>query len=311
MNDTASTNGDAKGKRFGVRGSKTNKEKPSDDLTKMMSRASEYMTLAYVKIPSVVLCLSYKGKGDRNIEDVHDFVFRLPAIEYRNKTWSNLDLALALKKDVIRALISHTGAIIGNKFTRHRPTVAQQSRLRELATSSVVLSQPPSSNDDSYDNSDASSNFAISPTETRHSDRSKSRERRKSFASSRNGIEAPASGSSSVYSGISQGSRPPYQASFTMTPASRENDGDASSLRPFSRSGGTEGHAMERPHSSAGAFMRLKKNPLNHRDGVGSSPSLIGHGRGNEESDPDADANGGEVTHIEGRKKAKSLLGRL
>ena len=324
MNDSASTNGDAKGKRFGVRGSKTNKEKPSDDLTKMMSRASEYMTLAYVKIPSVVLCLSYKGKGDRNIEDVHDFVFRLPAIEYRNKTWSNLDLALALKKDVIRALISHTGAIIGNKFTRHRPTVAQQSRLRELATSSVVLSQPPSSNDDSYDNSDASSNFAISPTETRHSDRSlsrqndrsKSRERRKSFASSRNGVEAPASGSSSVYSGISQGSRPPYQASFTMTPASRENDGDASSLRPFSRSGGTEGHAMERPHSSAGAFMvntlhRLKKNPLNHRDAVGSSPSLIDHGRGNEESDADADASGGEVTHIEGRKKAKSLLGRL
>ncbi|CCD53871.1 hypothetical protein BofuT4_P130510.1 [Botrytis cinerea T4] len=104
MNDSASTNGDAKGKRFGVRGSKTNKEKPSDDLTKMMSRASEYMTLAYVKIPSVVLCLSYKGKGDRNIEDVHDFVFRLPAIEYRNKTWSNLDLALALKKDAINLL---------------------------------------------------------------------------------------------------------------------------------------------------------------------------------------------------------------
>ena len=38
----------------------------------MMSRASNYMTLAYVKIPSVVLCLSYKGKGERNIEDVHD-----------------------------------------------------------------------------------------------------------------------------------------------------------------------------------------------------------------------------------------------
>ncbi|EHL02627.1 putative UPF0648 protein C3H5.09c [Glarea lozoyensis 74030] len=118
--DSNSTYGDAKAKRFGVnrKGSK-NHEQPSDDLTKMMSRASNYMTLAYVKIPSVVLCLSYKGKGDRNIEDVHDFVFRLPMIEYRNKTWSNLDLALALKKDVIKALISHTGAIIGNKFTRY------------------------------------------------------------------------------------------------------------------------------------------------------------------------------------------------
>ena len=115
------------------------KEKPSDDLTEMMSRASNYMTLAYVKIPSVVLCLSYKGRGERNIEDVHDFVFRMPALEYRNKTWSNLDLALRLKKDVIKALISHTGAIIGNKFSHHRPTKHQQSRLREIANSSSLL----------------------------------------------------------------------------------------------------------------------------------------------------------------------------
>ena len=113
--------------------------KPSDDLTEMMSRASNYMTLAYVKIPSVVLCLSYKGRGERNIEDVHDFVFRMPALEYRNKTWSNLDLALRLKRDVIKALISHTGAIIGNKLSHHRPTKTQQSRLRELANSSSLL----------------------------------------------------------------------------------------------------------------------------------------------------------------------------
>ncbi|KAL8837519.1 MAG: hypothetical protein Q9170_002512 [Blastenia crenularia] len=114
------------------------KEKASDDLTQMMSRASNYMTLAYVKIPSVVLCLSYKGRGERNIEDVHNFVFRMPVLEYRNKTWSNLDLALRLKKDVIKALISHTGAIIGNKF-HHRPNKQQQTRLREMANSSSLL----------------------------------------------------------------------------------------------------------------------------------------------------------------------------
>ncbi|KAA8567855.1 hypothetical protein EYC84_008308 [Monilinia fructicola] len=320
LSDSASINGDAKSKRFGIRSSKTQKEKPSDDLTKMMSRASEYMTLAYVKIPSVVLCLSYKGKGERNLEDVHDFVFRLPMIEYRNKTWSNLDLALALKKDVIRALISHTGAIIGNKFSKHRPNIAQQTRLRELATSSVVLSQPPSSNDDSYENSDTSSTFATSPTGTRHSDRSKSRERRKSFASSRTGIEAPGSGSSSVYSGVSQTSRPPYQASFTMTPANRENDVDTYSLRPFSKSGG--GDKIERPHSSAGVFMantlhKLKKTPLNHRDVVDSTPSLIeGHGQGHgqviQDKDDDVEvvADTGNPAPPTGRKKSRSLLGR-
>lgn len=128
-------------KRSNTEHSTTNsagKDKASDDLTQMMSRASNYMTLAYVKIPSVVLCLSYKGRGERNIEDVHNFVFRMPVLEYRNKTWSNLDLALRLKKDVIKALISHTGAIIGNKF-HHRPNKHQQTRLREIANSSSLL----------------------------------------------------------------------------------------------------------------------------------------------------------------------------
>lgn len=117
----------------------SNKNQPADDLSQMVSRASNYMTLAHVKIPSVVLCLSYKGKGERNIEDVHDFVFRMPVLEYRNKTWSNLDLALRLKKDVIRALISHTGAIIGNKFIHHRPGKQQRNRLREMATNSTLM----------------------------------------------------------------------------------------------------------------------------------------------------------------------------
>lgn len=125
------------------RRSKNDKEKDAnkkaDDLSQMLNRASNYITLAYVKIPSVVLNLSYKGKGSRNIEDVHSLVFRMPTLEYRNKTWSNLDLALALKKDVIRALISHTGAIIGNKLGHHKQSKATQSRLRDLANSSVML----------------------------------------------------------------------------------------------------------------------------------------------------------------------------
>ncbi|EGD89049.2 hypothetical protein H113_04002 [Trichophyton rubrum MR1459] len=111
----------------------------ADDLSRMISRASNFMILTHVKINDVVLCLSYKGKGERNIEDIHDFVFRLPVLEYRNKSWSNLDLALRLKKDAIKALISHAPAILGNKFSHHRPNKQQQKRLRELASSSQLL----------------------------------------------------------------------------------------------------------------------------------------------------------------------------
>ncbi|KAJ5894654.1 hypothetical protein N7495_006345 [Penicillium taxi] len=116
----------------------------TDDVSQMMSRASNYMTLAHVKVHDVVLCMSYKGKGEHNIQDLHDFVFRLPVLEYRNKTWSNLDLALRLKKDVIKALISHAPAILGNKFAHHRPSKQQQKRFRELASSSQLL--PSSAN---------------------------------------------------------------------------------------------------------------------------------------------------------------------
>ena len=287
--DASSSNTDIKAKRFAIHknGSKSKKEKPSDDLTKMMSRASNYMTLAYVKIPSVVLCLSYKGKGERNIEDVHDFVFRLPMIEYRNKTWSNLDLALALKKDVIRALISHTGAIIGNKFSKHRPNTAQQSRLRELASSSMLLA--PVSNDNSYENSDASSTFGTSPTDTRRSERERSP--RRSFGSSGTGLARSTSASSSAYSLPSPGRSHTFPASLMMTPAHK--DDGAESIAESQRTGSKSiqnGH--EEHESKAGGFMANTLNRLKKKD---REPSLSGQ---NEE--------GEDLS----KRKSKTLLGK-
>ncbi|KAI9816735.1 MAG: hypothetical protein M1826_001733 [Phylliscum demangeonii] len=132
----------------------------SDELSQMMLRASNYMTLAYVKVPSVVLCLSYQGKGERNLEDLHNFVFRMPILEYRNKTWSNLELALRLKRDIIKALISHTGAIIGNKFAHHRPHKQHSGRVRELSSLSpavVHVDGGGSSNDGATTASESSS----------------------------------------------------------------------------------------------------------------------------------------------------------
>ncbi|KAK9369833.1 golgi-body localization protein domain-containing protein [Lipomyces kononenkoae] len=112
----------------GVKGHTDSHYGLEDDLSKMVTRASNFITFVHITLPSVVLCLSYKGRGSRNIEDVHEFVFRTPTIEYRNKTWSNLDLALRLKKDIIKALVSHTGALIENKFKRNRSS----SKRRQL-----------------------------------------------------------------------------------------------------------------------------------------------------------------------------------
>jgi len=265
-----------RGSRFGLRHRSTTDEekaKKSDDLTKMIDRASNYMTFAYIKMPSVVLCLSYKGKGDRNIEDVHDFVFRLPTIEYRNKMWSNLDLALALKGRVIKALISHTGAIIGNKFSKHRPSTAQQSKLRELATSSILLGTPQLSAD-SLENSgdDSSSIYGTSPVDF-------SRSPPRSIRRSQTSIPAPStSRSSSIASSRSHRSNQvsvvtqasgAVPAFLTMTPPTPQERTPTGSTE-----GGNHrsGFGLLRPASSGGAR-------LFGGGGGGASPGSVGLSR--------------------------------
>ena len=205
-----------KPRRFAIHRTPSHKQdtedKASDDLTQMMDRASSYMTLAYVKIPSVVLCLSYKGRGERNIMnmDVHNLVFRMPVLEYRNKTWSNLELALRLKKDVIRALISHTGAILGNKISKHGPNKHQQSRLRELASASSMLP-----------NTTSLLNIASSDTSSLRNGSSRAESPRRSTTSRGSTLQRSSSYSSSVQSPIAS------NGGFrSAAPSLKESEGD-------------------------------------------------------------------------------------
>lgn len=264
-----------KKRRFGLKRDNDDKAKPSDDLTKMMDRASNYMTFAYIKIPSVVLCLSYKGKGDRNLEDVHDFVFRLPTIEWRNKTWSNLDLALALKSRVIKALISHTGAIIGNKFSRHRPTTAQQSKLRELATSSVLLARPqltPSQfsglPDDNINNNisgdDSSSMYGTSPVDYSRSPPPPPRAA-SAGASSRSLPRSSSSRHSSIpLPARSATSRSSSAASGSSSPRSRNTNRNG---------GGRGGNVVVNTHAAGAVPSFLMMTPPTPQDAFGGASS--------------------------------------
>lgn len=203
---TSSGDIEEKSKKFTLsRSDKAGKSKEgTDDLSQMMSRASNYMTLAHIKVHDVVLCLSYKGKGDHNLEDLHDFVFRLPVLEYHNKTWSNLDLALRLKKDVIKALISHAPAILGNKFSYNRPSKQQQKRQREreLASSSQVLQNNDSPTDPPP--SDKSHSLASLDSNSEHSDSPS----RRSFQSGASPLARSNSIGSSMKSGYTQDRAP-------------------------------------------------------------------------------------------------------
>lgn len=93
--------------------------KKEDDLSVMVKRASSYMSIVHLKVAATTICVSYKGEGSRSLLDIHEFVLNLPEIKYSNKTWSNMDLVLRLKKDVTKILLNHTGSLIGNKFKKH------------------------------------------------------------------------------------------------------------------------------------------------------------------------------------------------
>ncbi|WEW61240.1 Protein SABRE [Emydomyces testavorans] len=247
---------DDKHKRFALSRSSTRKlnktQSLADDVSHMMSRASNFMVLTHVKINDVVLCLSYKGKGERNIEDVHDFVFRLPVLEYRNKTWSNLDLALRLKKDAIKSLISHAPAILGNKFSHNRPTKQQTKRLREVATSKPAFASDSVSNISPSD----CSNSIVSRSSTERSDSP-----RRSFHS----YASPFSGAKSMVSSLNL-ARPstalPHDSqsakSFNM-----DGHGDSQTLMPNEltrrRTGGEE-YNVEQNDKSAPKSRQRKKS---------------------------------------------------
>ncbi|KAK5997565.1 UPF0648 protein C3H5.09c [Cladobotryum mycophilum] len=277
--ESKDSNGEAKKpSRFALRSKSHDDKRQSDDLTKMITRASSYMTFAHIKMPSVVLCLSYKGKDQRNFEDVHDFVFRLPTIEWQNKTWSNLDLALALKKAVMKALISHTGAIIGNKFSKHRPNAEQRSKLRELASNSVLITPVSTGTSRDYapsinDSDDSSSLYGTSPVDY---SRSPPRSTRSSVHS---GIPAPRSGSRSSSIASSRSYRtggsghngPHIPAYLTMTPPT-----------PVDANGRSEGPGLGiellRPSSSHGLVSTSHRSVLRNVSGGDIRPSTsAGH----------------------------------
>ncbi|KAF7722203.1 hypothetical protein EC973_003557 [Apophysomyces ossiformis] len=93
----------------------------TDDLTVMKKRASRNQAYILVKIPGVKHCLSYQGPKEKNIEDLREFVFQQPNLEYRNKTWSWYELISNVKKDFMRAALLHNStALIKEKLMIRR-----------------------------------------------------------------------------------------------------------------------------------------------------------------------------------------------
>ncbi|CAI2176329.1 12348_t:CDS:2 [Funneliformis geosporum] len=116
----------------------------SSELELMKTRASQNRTFIYIKVPGVTHNFSYQGIKEKNLEDLYDFVFKMPTLEYQNKTWSWLDFLEQFKKDIIRTILAHTGSLINQKFItqkRVRPTTAEptfSNESKEIAVPSLA-----------------------------------------------------------------------------------------------------------------------------------------------------------------------------
>lgn len=72
----------------------------------MRERAKQNKLFSYIKIPQVIVRLSYKGSKEKNFEDISNVCLTVPNLEYHNVTWTWLDLWLAMKNDSRKVLLS-------------------------------------------------------------------------------------------------------------------------------------------------------------------------------------------------------------
>lgn len=67
-----------------------------------------------------------QGPKNKNFEDLRQFVFQQPNLQYRNQTWSWYELTSNIKKDFMRAaVLNNSTALLKEKLTirRHVPAI--------------------------------------------------------------------------------------------------------------------------------------------------------------------------------------------
>lgn len=109
-----------------------------DDLNVIMNRSSKFIAIEELHVHKVRLCISFKAPKHLNIIDVHNLQLAIPSIYYKNKIWSGHDLAVHLKKDVIRVVLNHSGKILGNKF-KQRKRKKSDGPLKQISDYSLYM----------------------------------------------------------------------------------------------------------------------------------------------------------------------------
>ncbi|ODV96713.1 hypothetical protein PACTADRAFT_15236 [Pachysolen tannophilus NRRL Y-2460] len=119
---------------------KKNDANRSDNEKEMMQRASKYSCINRISIPSILLCVSFKGTGYLSIVDVEELIVNLPDLNYVNKLWTSEEFALKLKKDILKSILRNTGQILGNKFKSHKKKNRFSDPMKQITNYKSFLS---------------------------------------------------------------------------------------------------------------------------------------------------------------------------
>eukprot|EP00835_Amoeboradix_gromovi_P000083 NODE_3_length_56144_cov_0.348184.p2 type:complete len:2086 gc:universal NODE_3_length_56144_cov_0.348184:49073-55330(+) len=116
------------------------------EIEMMKLRSMANRTFYRIEIHSFQLMISYIGQKERNLEDLNQFLFTMPAMEYADKTWTYLDFLRQLRKDVFRAALSHTGLILKEKIMRRKKEyqveyTEEESKKTVISTTAQLIKQ--------------------------------------------------------------------------------------------------------------------------------------------------------------------------
>ncbi|CAK7892929.1 protein Fmp27p, mitochondrial [[Candida] anglica] len=88
-----------------------------NDVEEMVSRSKKYMSIGALVVQSLRVSVSIKcHKGFLRVLNVEDFVIDLPEFAIHSEVVSVLDITMLMQKFFIKALLSHTGRLLKNKF---------------------------------------------------------------------------------------------------------------------------------------------------------------------------------------------------
>lgn len=98
--------------------STTEEQNEDEGVELMLERASTYLSIVAFSLKTSQISVTFRGTGAKRLVNVTDFIINVPDIVLFNKTCTFLDLVNELKKNVIKALLAHSGSLISNKLSK-------------------------------------------------------------------------------------------------------------------------------------------------------------------------------------------------